>query len=170
MVDPQPIVEGGLLRDAAIMLGVALVFVTTFRRLGLGATLGYIVAGALIGPSVLGFFRDPESVQRVSEVGISLLLFIVGLELQPSRLWRLRKDIFGLGLAQVVLCGLAISALIYLFAGFSAKAAIAIGLPLALSSTAQVLPMLRSDNELNTPQGERAFSILLFQDLAIVPL
>ena len=81
----QPIVEGGLLRDAALMLGVALVFVTLFRRLGLGATLGYIVAGVLIGPSVLGLFTQPEAIQRVSEIGIALLLFIVGLELQPSR-------------------------------------------------------------------------------------
>jgi glutathione-regulated potassium-efflux system protein KefB len=170
MVDPQPVATGGLLRDAALMLGVALVFVTTFRRLGLGATLGYIVAGALIGPSVLGFFNNAEAVQRVSEVGIALLLFIVGLELQPRRLWRLRHAIFGLGLAQVVLCGAAISLLIYWVPGFPAKAALAIGLPLALSSTAQVLPMLRSENELNTPQGERAFSILLFQDLSIVPL
>ncbi|MFL6758635.1 monovalent cation:proton antiporter-2 (CPA2) family protein [Sphingomonas sp.] len=152
------------------MLGVALVFVMLFRRLGLGATLGYIVAGALIGPSALGLFRDPESVQRVSEIGIALLLFIVGLELQPSRLWRLRKDIFGLGLLQVTLCGLAISALLYIALGISLEAAIAIGLPLGLSSTAQVLPMLQAENELNTPQGERAFSILLFQDLSIVPL
>jgi len=152
------------------MLGVALVFVTAFRRLGLGATLGYIVAGSLIGPSVLGFFRDPQAVQSVSEVGISLLLFIVGLELQPSRLWRLRKDIFGLGLAQVVLCGLALSALLYVSLGLSPEASLAIGLPLALSSTAQVLPMLRAENELNTPQGERAFSILLFQDLAVIAL
>jgi monovalent cation:proton antiporter-2 (CPA2) family protein len=166
----QPIVAGGFLRDGAIMLGVALVFVTLFRRLGLGATLGYIVAGALIGPSILGLFNEPEAIQRVSEVGISLLLFIVGLELQPSRLWRLRKDIFGLGLAQVTLCGFAIAAILYFGPGFSAEASLAIGLPLALSSTAQVLPMLRSDNELNTPQGERAFSILLFQDLSIVPL
>jgi monovalent cation:proton antiporter-2 (CPA2) family protein len=166
----QPVVAGGLLRDAALMLGVALVFVMLFRRLGLGATLGYIVAGALIGPSALGLFRDPESVQRVSEIGIALLLFIVGLELQPSRLWRLRKDIFGLGLLQVTLCGLAISALLYFALGISLEAAIAIGLPLGLSSTAQVLPMLRAENELNTPQGERAFSILLFQDLSIVPL
>jgi monovalent cation:proton antiporter-2 (CPA2) family protein len=163
-------VAGGLLRDAALMLGVALVFVTIFRRLGLGATMGYIAAGILIGPSVLGAFNNPEGVQRVSEVGIALLLFIVGLELQPSRLWRLRRDIFGLGLAQVALCGLAIAALLYFAPGFSAKAALAIGLPLALSSTAQVLPWLRSENELNTPQGERAFSILLFQDLSIVPL
>jgi Kef-type K+ transport system membrane component KefB len=152
-----------LLRDAALMLGVALIFVTAFRRLGLGATLGYIVAGALIGPSVFGFFRDPEAIQRVSEIGIALLLFIVGLELQPSRLWRLRTDIFGLGLAQVVLCGLALSFLLYATLHLSAEASLAIGLPLALSSTAQVLPMLRSENELNTPQGERAFSVLLFQ-------
>jgi monovalent cation:proton antiporter-2 (CPA2) family protein len=152
------------------MLGAALVFVTLFRRLKLGATLGYIVAGALIGPGLLGLIRDPEQLTSVTELGIALLLFIVGLELQPSRLWRLRKDIFGLGLAQVVLCGLAISLLIYLALGLSPEAALAIGLPLGLSSTAQVLPMLRSDNELNTPQGERAFSILLLQDLAIVPM
>src|SRR6185503_19959503 len=154
----------------AIMLGVALMFVTAFRRLGLGATLGYIVAGALIGPSILGLFREPELIQNVSEIGIALLLFIVGLELQPSRLWRLRKDIFGLGLLQVTLCGLALSALLYLALGISPEAALAIGLPLGLSSTAQVLPMLRAENELNTPQGERTFSILLFQDLSIVPM
>jgi monovalent cation:proton antiporter-2 (CPA2) family protein len=168
--DAQPALAGALLRDAAVMLGVALVFVTAFRRLGLGATLGYIVAGALIGPSVLGLFREPEVIQNVSEIGIALLLFIVGLELQPSRLWRLRKDIFGLGLLQVTLCGLAISALLYVALGISPEAALAIGLPLGLSSTAQVLPMLRAENELNTPQGERAFSILLFQDLSIVPM
>jgi monovalent cation:proton antiporter-2 (CPA2) family protein len=166
----QTAVAGGLLRDAALMLGVALIFVTAFRRLGLGATLGYIVAGALIGPSVFGFFRDPEAIQRVSEIGIALLLFIVGLELQPSRLWRLRTDIFGLGLAQVALCGVALSFLLYSTLHLSAEASLAIGLPLALSSTAQVLPMLRSENELNTPQGERAFSVLLFQDLSVIPM
>jgi monovalent cation:proton antiporter-2 (CPA2) family protein len=159
-----------ILESGAVMLGAALVFVTLFRRLKLGATLGYIVAGALIGPQMLRLIRDPEQLTSVTEIGIALLLFIVGLELQPSRLWRLRKDIFGLGLVQVVLCGLAISLFINQAVGFSLKAALAIGLPLALSSTAQVLPMLRADNELSTPQGERAFSILLFQDLAIVPL
>jgi monovalent cation:proton antiporter-2 (CPA2) family protein len=159
-----------ILESGAIMLGAALVFVTLFRRLKLGATLGYIVAGALIGPHVLRLIRDPEQLASVTEIGIALLLFIVGLELRPSRLWRLRRDIFGLGLAQVVLCGLAISLLLYLALGLTPEAALAIGLPLGLSSTAQVLPMLRSDNELNTPQGERAFSILLFQDLAIVPM
>jgi glutathione-regulated potassium-efflux system protein KefB len=159
-----------ILESGAIMLGAALVFVTLFRRLKLGATLGYIVAGALIGPQVMRLIRDPGQLTSVADIGIALLLFIVGLELQPSRLWRLRNDIFGLGLAQVVLCGLALSLLLYLALGFSPAAALAIGLPLGLSSTAQVLPMLRADNELNTPQGERAFSILLFQDLAIVPM
>jgi glutathione-regulated potassium-efflux system protein KefB len=159
-----------ILESGAIMLGAALVFVTLFRRLKLGATLGYIVAGALIGPQLLGQIKDPEQLSSVAEIGIALLLFIVGLELQPSRLWRLRKDIFGLGLLQVALCGLVVSALLYFTLGISPEGALAIGLPLSLSSTAQVLPMLRSENELNTPQGERAFSILLFQDLSIVPL
>ena len=159
-----------LLESGAIMLGTALVFVTLFRKLKLGATLGYIVGGALIGPHLLGLVEDPEDLSSISEIGIPLLLFIVGLELRPQRLWRLRKDIFGLGLAQVVLCGLALSLFIHLALGVTPPAALAIGLPLGLSSTAQVLPMLRGDNELNTPQGERAFSILLFQDLAIVPM
>ena len=161
---------GFLLEAGAIMLGTALIFVTLFRKLGLGATLGYIVGGALIGPHVLSLIDDPEDMASISEIGIALLLFIVGLELHPSRLWRLRKDIFGLGLAQVVLCGLALSLFIHLALGVTPAAALAIGLPLGLSSTAQVLPMLRSDNELNTPAGERAFSILLFQDLSIVPM
>jgi monovalent cation:proton antiporter-2 (CPA2) family protein len=159
-----------ILESGAIMLGAALLFVTIFRRLKLGATLGYIVAGALIGPEVLGLIEDPQQLTSVTDIGIALLLFIVGLELQPSRLWRLRKDIFGLGLAQVALCGLAITLFIHLALTVSWEASLAIGLPLALSSTAQVLPMLRADNELNTPQGERAFSILLFQDLSIIPL
>src|SRR5437763_80718 len=159
-----------ILESGAIMLCAALIFVTLFRQLKLGATLGYIVAGALIGPQLMRLIRDPQQLLSITDLGIALLLFIVGLELQPSRLWRLRDDIFGLGLAQVVLCGLAISFLLYAALGISPAAALAIGLPLGLSSTAQVLPMLRSDNELNTPQGERAFSILLFQDLAIVPM
>ncbi|MFP5328844.1 MAG: monovalent cation:proton antiporter-2 (CPA2) family protein [Alphaproteobacteria bacterium] len=152
------------------MLGAALLSVILFRKLRLGATLGYIVAGALIGPQLLGLVRDPEQLLSIADIGIALLLFIVGLELRPNRLWRLRNDIFGLGLAQVVLCGLAIAALLHLALGLSVQAALAIGLPLGLSSTAQVLPMLRADNDLNTPQGERAFSILLFQDLSIVPM
>lgn len=156
--------------EYAPLLGFALVFVLIFRRLGLGATLGYLVAGALVGPQLLNLVGDAQNKMVVAEFGIALLLFLVGLELSPSRLWRMKRDIFGFGLLQVVLCGVAISLVVGYGAGFSAAAALALGLPLALSSTAQVLPMLQSAGRLRTPFGERAFSILLFQDLSIVPL
>ena len=161
---------GSLLRDGFILLGAGLAFVLLFRRLGLGATLGYLIAGAVVGPQVLGLVGDAESKMGIAELGITLLLFIVGLELNPSRLWRLKEDIFGLGLLQVVACGAAITAIIAVFVQFTIPAALALGLPLALSSTAQVLPMLQSSGRLRTPFGERAFSILLFQDLSIIPL
>ena len=159
-----------LLHDAVILLGFALVFVLLFRRLGLGATLGYLVAGAVAGPQILGLVNGAENMLHVAELGIVLLLFLVGLELNPSRLWRLRHDIFGFGLTQVVLCGIAITALVWLAGSATPAAALVLGLPLALSSTAQVLPLLQSAGRLRTPFGERAFSILLFQDLSIVPL
>ena len=159
-----------LLRDGFLLLGAGLFFVILFRRLGLGATLGYLVAGAVVGPEVLGLVGDAEGKLGIAELGITLLLFIVGLELNPSRLWRMKEDIFGLGLLQVGLCGLAIAGIVAFGAGFSWQAAFALGLPLALSSTAQVLPLLQSSGRLRTPFGERAFSILLFQDLSIIPL
>lgn len=159
-----------VLRDGVIMLGAALLFVTLFRRLGLGAVLGYLVAGALVGPHGFGWVAAGESLLHIADFGIVLLLFLVGLELHPSRLWRLRNDIFGLGLLQVVASGLVLAALVYAVTGFTWQASLAIGLPLALSSTAQVLPSLRSDGSINTRGGERTFSILLFQDLSIVPL
>jgi glutathione-regulated potassium-efflux system protein KefB len=158
-----------LLRDGAILLGAGLFCVLLFRRLGLGATLGYLVAGAAVGPHVLGLVGDAESKMGIAELGITLLLFIVGLELNPTRLWRMKQEIFGVGLLQVVACGLAITGIVWI-AHFSGPAALALGLPLALSSTAQVLPMLQSSGRMRTPFGERAFSILLFQDLSIVPL
>jgi glutathione-regulated potassium-efflux system protein KefB len=159
-----------LLRDGVIILGAALLFVMLFRRFGLGAVLGYLVAGAVIGPDGLGLITAPEEMLHVADFGIVLLLFLVGLELHPNRLWRLKHDIFGLGFLQVAVSGVAISALLYMFTGFSLGAALALGLPLALSSTAQVLPSLRSTGDINTSSGERAFSVLLFQDLSIVPL
>ena len=159
-----------LLRDGVLLFGFALVFVLTFRKLGLGATLGYLVAGALVGPQVLGLVGDAEAKMGIAELGITLLLFLVGLELSPSRLWRLRQDIFAIGTLQVVLCGLVLAGVVWYFTGFTWGAALALGLPLGLSSTAQVLPMLQSAGRLRTPFGERAFSILLFQDLSIVPL
>lgn len=156
--------------ESAPLLGFALLFVLIFRRMGLGATLGYLVAGALVGPQVLGLVGGAESKMGIAEFGIALLLFLVGLELSPSRLWRMKRDIFGFGLLQVVLCGIALSVVIGYGANFSLAAALALGLPLALSSTAQVLPMLQSAGRLRTPFGERAFSTLLFQDISIVPL
>lgn len=156
--------------ESAPLLGFALLFVLIFRRMGLGATLGYLVAGALVGPQVLGLVGGAESKMGIAEFGIALLLFLVGLELSPSRLWRMKRDIFGFGLLQVVLCGVALSVVIGFGANFSVSAALALGLPLALSSTAQVLPMLQSAGRMRTPFGERAFSTLLFQDISIVPL
>ena len=159
-----------LLLTAVPLLGFALLFVLVFRRLGLGATLGYLVAGVLVGPHVLALVDDPERILTFAEFGIVLLLFLVGLELNPSRLWRMKHDIFGFGLIQVVLCGLAVSALVWVTTGSTIAACLALGLPLGLSSTAQVLPMLQSAGRLRTPFGERAFAILLFQDISIVPL
>lgn len=159
-----------LLSEGVILLAAALAFVILFRRFGLGAVLGYLVAGALVGPFGLGLVGGGESKMAIAEIGIVLLLFLVGLELNPSRLWRLKRDIFGLGLMQVTLCGLALAAFIFVATGFSGPAALALGLPLALSSTAQVLPGLKSSGRINSPFGEKAFSVLLFQDLAIVPL
>ncbi|QNQ11428.1 cation:proton antiporter domain-containing protein [Sphingomonas alpina] len=159
-----------LLRDGVVLLGFGLIFVLIFRRFGLGATLGYLVAGAVVGPQLLGLVGGAESKMGIAELGITLLLFIVGLELNPSRLWRMKQEIFGLGTLQVVLCGLAISAVVWVGTRSSVAATLALGLPLALSSTAQVLPMLQSAGRMRTPFGERAFSILLFQDLSIVPL
>ena len=159
-----------MLRDGVVMLGAGLIFVLIFRRLGLGATLGYLVAGALIGPQALGLIGDAQGKVAVAELGITLLLFIVGLELNPSRLWKMKQDIFAIGLIQVALCGVAITAIVHFGVRFSWEAALVLGLPLALSSTAQVLPLLQSAGRMRTPFGERAFAILLFQDLSIVPL
>ncbi|TWH85322.1 CPA2 family monovalent cation:H+ antiporter-2/glutathione-regulated potassium-efflux system protein KefB [Novosphingobium taihuense] len=159
-----------MLRDGFLLLGFALAFVLVFRRLGLGATLGYLLAGAVVGPQVLGLVGDAEQKLGIAELGITLLLFLVGLELNPSRLWKMKRDILGLGLLQVTVCGLAIAGMILLTTEFSWEAALALGMPLALSSTAQVLPMLQSSGRLRTPFGERAFAILLFQDLSIIPM
>lgn len=170
MESPGAAAASLLLRDGVIMLGTAMLFVALFRKLGLGAVLGYLCAGALVGPYGLGLVANADDILQVADLGIVLLLFLVGLELQPSRLWRLRNDILGLGLLQVAATGLVLSSLVHLATGYSFGASLAIGLPLALSSTAQVLPSLTSSGEIHTRSGERAFSVLLFQDLAIVPL
>ena len=162
--------SSSLLHDGFLLLGFAMVFVLVFRRLGLGATLGYLLAGAVVGPHVLGLVGEAEQKMGFAELGITLLLFLVGLELNPARLWKMRRDILGLGAIQVVACGAALAGFIYVATMLSPTAALALGMPLALSSTAQVLPMLQAAGRLRTPFGERTFAILLFQDLSIIPM
>jgi monovalent cation:proton antiporter-2 (CPA2) family protein len=159
-----------LLRDVVIYLAAAVVLVPLFVRFKLGAVLGYLAAGILIGPSVLGLVGNAEATLHFAEFGVVLLLFVIGLELQPSRLWALRRDIFGLGAAQVILCGLALTGLLLVMTSFTWQAALVVGLPLGLSSTALVMQLLNERQLAATPFGERSFSMLLFQDLAIVPL
>lgn len=163
-------IDTSVLREAVIYLGAAAVVVPLFARAKLGSVLGYLAAGALIGPSALGLIRTIDEVSALAEFGIVLLLFVIGLELKPGRLWEMKRDIFGLGTAQVVLCGLALTAAFLVVTGLTWQAALVVGLSLALSSTALVVGFLKERGDLNTPSGERAFSILLLQDIAIVPL
>ncbi|MEM6676502.1 MAG: monovalent cation:proton antiporter-2 (CPA2) family protein [Pseudomonadota bacterium] len=159
-----------LLSGAVVFLGASVVAVPIFKRLGLGSVLGYLAAGTLIGPHVLGLVSDVDGVRSAAEFGVVLLLFVIGLELQPRRLWRLRLEIFGLGLAQVVATSILLATSMWLTAPISLPAAIALGAALALSSTAFAVQLMRDRGELTTRHGDRAFAILLFQDLAIVPL
>ncbi len=158
-----------MLGQAMVFLIAAVLLVPLSGRLGLGAVLGYLIAGALIGPSGFGVVGDVESVLHISELGITMLLFLIGLELQPSRLWVLRRLVFGLGAAQVFLTGVAI-ALVARALGLSWPAAIVAGLGLAMSSTAFVMQTLAEKNQLSARHGREAFAILLFQDLAVIPL
>jgi len=162
--------ETTALRDAVAYLAAVVVLVPLFARLKLGAVLGYLAAGILIGPGLLGLVTDTVGIGHIAEYGIVLLLFVIGLELKPSRLWALRRDIFGLGTLQVVGCGLALTAVLLGVTGLSWQAALVVGLPLGLSSTALVMQLLAERQLTGTPFGERIFSILLFQDIAIVPL
>ncbi len=157
------------LEEAAIFLGTAIIAVPLFRRLGFGSVLGYLAAGVAIGPWVLGLISDSENILHFAELGVVFLLFVIGLELQPHRLWVLRKQVFGLGLAQVVVTGAVLSG-IGLLAGLAFNVAILVGFGLALSSTAFVLQMLAEKNQLSTVHGRWAFAVLLFQDLAVIPL
>jgi len=152
-----------------VFLGAAVLAVPLFRLFKLGAMIGYLAAGVAVGPSGLGLIGDPASVLTLAELGVVLLLFIIGLELKPSRLWAMRRDIAGLGLSQVVVSGGVLAGLVML-AGLSWQAAMIAGAGLALSSTAFAVPLMEDRNELASPYGQRAFSILLLQDLAIVPL
>jgi CPA2 family monovalent cation:H+ antiporter-2/glutathione-regulated potassium-efflux system protein KefB len=151
------------------MLLAAVVFVLVSRRLGLGSILGYLVAGALLGPSGLRLVRDVHQVAEISEFGVLMLLFLIGLELRLPRLWLMRKTVFGLGAAQMLLAGAALAGLAW-WAGVAPAQAGVIGAGLALSSTAIVLPMLADRELLSSTAGRDSFAVLLFQDLASVPL
>jgi CPA2 family monovalent cation:H+ antiporter-2 len=154
--------------DAVVMLGGAAIAAPLFKRIGLGTVLGYLAVGILLGP-VLNYISGGEEVLHVAELGVVLLLFIVGLELNPSRLWNMRREIFGLGASQVIVSGILLTLAAW-FIYFPLNAAIVVGFGLALSSTAFALQLMESSGEDRLPHGKKAFSILLFQDLAIAPL
>jgi glutathione-regulated potassium-efflux system ancillary protein KefC/glutathione-regulated potassium-efflux system protein KefB len=159
-----------VLEIALIYLAAAIVAVPIAKRVGLGSVLGYLIAGILIGPYALGVVGDQTDVMHFAEFGVVMMLFLVGLELQPSRLWTLRHSILGLGGLQVVLSAAAIFAFCYWFFAMHWQTALAIGLMLALSSTAIVLQSLEEKGWLKQEAGQNAFSVLLFQDIAIIPI
>ncbi|WP_018633592.1 monovalent cation:proton antiporter-2 (CPA2) family protein [Neomegalonema perideroedes] len=157
------------LLPVVVLLAAAVVAVPLFRRLGLGSVLGYLAAGLAIGPYGLGLFHDPQAIIHVAELGVVLFLFAIGLEMQPSRLWAMRGEIFGLGLTQV---GLAIAVLIWvgIALGYPVAASFVAGTGFVLTSTAIVMQMLAERGEMAQPKGRRIIAILLLEDLAIVPL
>ncbi|MEC9461995.1 MAG: monovalent cation:proton antiporter-2 (CPA2) family protein, partial [Pseudomonadota bacterium] len=158
-----------LFTQPLLLLGGAVIAAPIFRKLGLGTVLGYLAAGVVIGP-VLHLIGGSGEILAVAELGVVLLLFIIGLELKPSRLWTMRRDIFGLGTSQVVITGLALTGLVYAAGLLDWRGALVAGFGLALSSTAFALQLLEDYGDMNSRYGQRSFSILLFQDLAIVPL
>lgn len=158
-----------LLGESLIYLLAAVISVPISRRLGFGSVLGYLAAGIIIGPFGLRLVDDAEHILHFAELGVVFLLFIVGLELKPARLWVMRNMVFGLGAAQVAFSATTIAAIAWAF-GFTTNAAIVVGLILALSSTAFVLQLLAEKKQLGATHGRAAFSVLLFQDLAVIPL
>ena len=156
------------LQEASIFLGAAIIAVTLFNKLGFGSILGYLMAGIVIGPWGLGLVTGVEDILHFAELGVVLLLFIIGLELQPSRLWVLRRSIFGMGLVQVLVTAAAFT-VIGMALGLRLNSAVIIGVGLSLSSTAFVLQVLAEKKQLSTVHGRASFAILLFQDLAVIP-
>ena len=159
-----------LMLQATIFLGAALLFVPLGKRFGIATVLGYLITGLILGPSALDVAGDAESLLHFSEFGVVMLLFIIGLELQPSRLWALRRSIFVLGGLQVGLTGTLLMGLLHQFFGLQLDTAFIVGFGLALSSTAFVLQILTEKQQLSSTHGREAFTILLFQDIAVIPL
>lgn len=152
-----------------MLLGAAVVAVPLFKRIGLGSVLGYLAAGLAIGPFGLGWFSDPQTIIHTAELGVVMFLFVIGLEMQPSHLWALRRAIFGLGSLQVLVCG-AMLTLVGVAFGFSWTVAFISAMGFVLTSTAIVMQLLGERGDIATPRGQRIVSILLFEDLLIVPL
>ncbi|MBJ6133321.1 cation:proton antiporter [Ochrobactrum sp. Q0168] len=152
-----------------VLLGAAVIAVPLFKRLGLGSVLGYLAAGLVIGPFGIGLFSDPQAILHVAELGVVMFLFIIGLEMQPSRLWSMRGEIFGLGLAQVALC-IGLLTVVGLALGYPIAQSFVAGTGFVLTSTAIVMQMLEERRALGLPKGRRIVAILLLEDLAIVPL
>ncbi len=151
------------------LLAAGVVAVPLFKRFGLDSVLGYLAAGLLIGPFGLGLFDDPETIISIAELGVVMFLFVIGLEMQPSRLWSLRREILGLGVLQVAASGAALTGIGVLL-GYSPVVSFVFGMGFTLTSTAIVFQILNEQGELSTPKGQRIVSILLLEDLAIVPL
>jgi glutathione-regulated potassium-efflux system ancillary protein KefC/glutathione-regulated potassium-efflux system protein KefB len=158
-----------MLTQIIVLLLAAVILVPLCTRLALGGVIGYLLAGLLVGPGVFGLVDEVESVMHLSEFGVVFLLFVIGLELRPSRLWLLREQVFGHGSAQVLITGSLIGVAAW-FTGLSWQASIVVGAGLALSSTALVLQTLAEKGQLTARHGREAFAILLFQDLAVIPL
>lgn len=159
----------GFLFNLLIYLSATVIAVPLFVRSGLGSVLGYLVAGVCIGPWGLGLIKNVQDILHFSEIGVVLLLFLIGLELQPKKLWSMRRPILGVGGAQVLITAGVIFAIAILF-NISWQTAVVAGLGLALSSTAIALQFLREKNLLNTEVGQTGFSVLLFQDVAVIPI
>jgi glutathione-regulated potassium-efflux system ancillary protein KefC/glutathione-regulated potassium-efflux system protein KefB len=158
-----------LLAQIAIFLAAAVIAIPIFRRFKLGSVLGYLAAGIVIGPACFGLISRIDTTLHIAEFGIVLLMFVIGLELQPSRLWVLRRSIFGLGLSQVALTTLVIAFMAFLGFGETWRSSLVIGFGLSMSSTALVLQLLTERGQLNSQYGRSVFSILLFQDIAVMP-
>ncbi|MFW1985497.1 monovalent cation:proton antiporter-2 (CPA2) family protein [Acinetobacter guillouiae] len=159
-----------LLLQITIFLGAALILVPLGKKLGIATVLGYLFTGILLGPSAFNIANDPEEIMHLAEFGVILLMFLIGLELRPQRLWEMRQSIFVMGSLQVGVTGLVLMGTIYLIFQQSLPASFVIGFALALSSTAFVLQLLEEKQQLNTTHGQQSFSILLFQDIAAIPL
>ncbi|MDO7214221.1 monovalent cation:proton antiporter-2 (CPA2) family protein [Acinetobacter nosocomialis] len=152
-----------------VLLAAAVIAVPIFKRIGLGSVLGYLIAGLIIGPFGFAFFKDSTAILHIAELGIVMYLFVIGLEMQPSHLWSLRREIFGLGTLQIIICALALTGVGLLF-GFTWQVAFIGAAGFVLTSTAIVMQLLGDRGDLTQPRGQKIVAILLFEDLLIVPL